>query len=441
MKVLIANVYYPPVSFGGATIVTEETTLLLSRKRDVECLVLCLDPLRPRPNTFLTRYVWNDVNVIAASAAADPYSPSYYQADPHSPSFNPYGSSYKRDAIAALNRNIIDRFSPDVALIHCVQDFGAQFVMDLSEAGVPVAIFVHDAWWICERQFMINAAGGYCFQTAIDLNVCRYCVDDIEQTRKRDFYLRSILNRADARLFPSKFFRDLHVASGIRAEQSIVVKNGVLAPKSPSSRVTPVGKTSPSVRFGFLGGLGGVKGADLIEAVFSTLPRSDYELVCVDNATNIGRRSVGFRNWRCTGKLRIREGFTRNTIDDFYDEIDVLLCPSQWKESFGLAVREALIRNKWVIVTDGGALAEDVIPGVNGTVIPLSPDPEFLKEAVLDCFIRDWSEFKNPHAHEIRTFAEQTEELYRVLLALSKRQDATRGPHAGVGMGRQYAID
>ena len=111
--------------------------------RDVECLVLCLDPLRPRPDTFLTRYVWNDVDVIATSAIADPRSPSY-----------------KRDGIAALNRNIIDQFRPDVALIHCVQDLGAQFVMDLSEAGIPVAIFVHDAWWICERQFMINAAGG-----------------------------------------------------------------------------------------------------------------------------------------------------------------------------------------------------------------------------------------------------------------------------------------
>jgi O-antigen biosynthesis protein len=438
MRVLIANVYYPPVSFGGATIVAEETTLLLSRKRDVECLVLCLDPLRPRPDTFLTRYVWDDVNVIATSAAADPNSPSY-KADPHSPSYN--RPSYKGDSIASLNRKIIDQFSPDVALIHCVQDLGAQFVMDLSEAGVPVAIFVHDAWWICERQFMINAAGGYCFQTAIDLNVCRYCVDDIDQTRERDFYLRSVLNRADARLFPSKFFRDLHIGSGIRAEHSIVVKNGVLPPKSPSSPVPRVGKILPSVRFGFLGGLGEVKGADLIEAVFSTLPRSDYELVCVDNATNIGRRSVGFNKWRCTGKLRIREGFTRNTIDDFYDEIDVLLCPSQWKESFGLAVREALIRNKWVIVTGEGALAEDVIPGVNGTVIPLSPDPEFLKQAVLDCFSRDWSVFKNPHAHEIRTFAEQTEELYRVLLALSKRQDATRELRDGVGMGRRHAVD
>jgi glycosyltransferase involved in cell wall biosynthesis len=405
MRVLIANVYYPPVAFGGSTIVAEQTTTLLSKIPGVECLVLCLDAVRPRPGTFLTRYVWNGVDVVATSATADAH-----------------GTSYVKNGIAALNRTIIEQFRPDVALIHCVQDFGAQFIIDLCSARIPVAIFLHDAWWICERQFMINSGGGYCFQTAIDLNVCRYCVNDIDQTRARDIYLRSIVNRVAARLFPSAFFRDLHIKSGIVAEHSIVVKNGVLPPESPSREAVRQGEDRPIVRFGFLGGVGPVKGAPLINSVFKTLPRTDYELICVDSVTNMGRKTVGFKSWRCTGKLRIRAGFTQQTIDNFYDEIDILLCPSQWKESFGLAVREALIRHKWVIVTAGGGIAEDVIPGVNGTVIPLAPDPEHLRDAVLDCFDKDWSLYRNPYAHEIRTFPEQAEQLYRILLDLTERR-------------------
>jgi O-antigen biosynthesis protein len=405
MRVLVANVYYPPIAFGGATIVAEQTTTLLSKMPDVECLVLCLEAVRPRAGTFLTRYVWNGVDVVATSSSADPGGPSH-----------------KKERIAALNRTVIDQFRPDVALIHCIQDFGAQFIIDLCEARIPVAIFLHDAWWICEQQFMINSGGSYCFQTAIDLNVCRYCVNDIDQTRMRDIYLRSIVNRASARLFPSTFFRDLHINSGILAEQSIVVKNGVLPPKPPSRKAVFRGEGRPIVRFGFLGGLGPVKGATLIESVFKTLPRTDYELVCVDNTTNLGSKAVGFNSWKCGGTLRIRPGFTQETIDDFYNEIDILLCPSQWKESFGLAVREALIRHKWVIVTSAGGIAEDVIPGVNGTVIPLAPYPEFLRDAVLDCFDKEWSLYKNPFAHNIRTFAEQTEELYRLLLDLTERR-------------------
>lgn len=405
MRILIANVYYPPAAFGGATIVAEQTTTRLSMIPGVECLFLCLEATPRQGVSSMTRYNWRGVDVIATSPSVDLVSPNY-----------------KRSEVAALNRSAIDQFRPDVALIHCVQDFGAEFVVELIEAGVPVAIFVHDAWWICERQFMINRHGGYCFQTAIDVNVCRFCVDDIEWTRRRDAYLRSVINRADARLFPSAFFRDLHLASGVKNERSIVVKNGVLPPSAPKKMAAAAKGRRAKVRFGFLGGLGPIKGSLLIEAVFRNLPRTDYELVCVDNVTNLGRRSLELKTWNCTGAFRVREGFTQSAIDDFYDEIDVLLCPSQWKESFGLAVREALIRHKWVIVTDAGGIAEDVKPGVNGTVIPMVPDSQFLCEAVLDCFDRDWSQYRNVNAHAIRTFDEQTEELYDVLEGLVRAQ-------------------
>jgi O-antigen biosynthesis protein len=406
MRILVVNIYYPPIAFGGATIVAEQTTTYLSKIPGVECLVLCLDAVRPRPDSLMTRYEWRGVDVIATSPAVDSDSPNY-----------------QRSKIASLNSAVIEHFHPDVALVHCVQDFGAEFVLDLFQAGVPVAIFVHDAWWLCERQFMINRLGTYCFQTTIDLAVCRFCVDEIESTRRRDAYLRSIINRADARLFPSSFFRDLYLASGVKKDRSVVVKNGVLPPATAVKASAPENRTGHSVRFGFLGGLGPVKGSSLIASVFKELPRTDYELICVDNATNVGRRSIEFYSWECTGAMRVRKGFTQSTIDEFYDEIDVLLCPSQWKESFGLAVREALIRHKWVIVTDAGGIAEDVVPGENGTIIPMVSDPQFLREAVLQCFDRDWSMYRNPHAHKVRTFAEQSEDIYRVLKQLVQSRE------------------
>jgi glycosyltransferase involved in cell wall biosynthesis len=135
---------------------------------------------------------------------------------------------------------------------------------------------------------------------------------------------------------------------------------------------------------------------------------------------NIGRRSIELYNWKCTGSFRVRNSFTSSTIDEFYQEIDVLLCPSQCKESFGLAVREVLIRHKWAIVTDAGGITEDIVPGVNGTIIPMVPDQQFLNEAVLQCFDRDWTQYRNIHAETVRTFADQSNELYRVLSDLTR---------------------
>jgi glycosyltransferase involved in cell wall biosynthesis len=153
--------------------------------------------------------------------------------------------------------------------------------------------------------------------------------------------------------------------------------------------------------------VGPIKGAENLRRVFMGLERTDYELVCVDNMTNLGLTSHQFAGWQITGALRVRPGYTQSSIDDFFDEIDVLLFPSQWKESFGLAVREALIRHKWVIATDGGGTTEDIVPGVNGTIIPLGCDINPLHAAVLECFEREWKDYRNPQADRVVTFDRQ----------------------------------
>lgn len=65
----------------------------------------------------------------------------------------------------------------------------------------------------------------------------------------------------------------------------------------------------------------------------------------------------------------------------FFDDIDVLLFPSQWKESFGLTVREALAWNVWVIATDAGGVVEDLVNGENASIIPLDGDHVPLQHA------------------------------------------------------------
>jgi O-antigen biosynthesis protein len=61
-----------------------------------------------------------------------------------------------------------------------------------------------------------------------------------------------------------------------------------------------------------------------------------------------------------------------------------LLFPTQWKESFGLTIREALARNVRVITTDAGGVIDDISPGRNGFIVPFANSVEALKQAVLD---------------------------------------------------------
>jgi glycosyltransferase involved in cell wall biosynthesis len=203
-------------------------------------------------------------------------------------------------------------------------------------------------------------------------------------------------------------------------EKSRVIKNGVKSVLLSSNKKLFT-ESKNKVRFGYVGGAGPVKGSHLIHSVFKDFPRNDYELICVDNLGNLNGKTADFFNWKITGNYRVRSAYTQDTIDEFFDEIDVLLFPSQCKESFGLAVREALIRHKWVVCTNGGGTVEDIIDGINGRVIPMVQDTSYLIRAVEEVFDIDWVTYKNPYADQIHTFDDQACELRSLLMDISNQ--------------------
>jgi glycosyltransferase involved in cell wall biosynthesis len=167
------------------------------------------------------------------------------------------------------------------------------------------------------------------------------------------------------------------------------------------------------LRLGFVGGEGPAKGSDLIKAALRELPHTDYELHVVDAALNLGRRHIFEEVWQVPGTLKIVPAYTQATIDEFFASVDVLLFPTQCKESFGLTVREAMLRDTWVIATDAGGAVEDIIDGENGDIVPLINGYEPFREA-LRRLLDDPSRldgYRNPHPELIRVFADQAQEL------------------------------
>jgi glycosyltransferase involved in cell wall biosynthesis len=128
---------------------------------------------------------------------------------------------------------------------------------------------------------------------------------------------------------------------------------------------------------------------------------------------NMGGSWHNSQYWDIPGKVSFIPAYSQDTIDAFFSKIDVLLFPTQWKESFGLTVREALVRDVWVIATDAGGVSEDLVDGVNSTVIPFDSDHLVLKDAIEACIERnDWHSYKNPHREKVRGYEEQAVELH-----------------------------
>ena len=399
LRVLSANIFFPPQSFGGATVVAQEMAARLAARDDVELCVFTSRPSLPdRPGSLL-RYDWNGVPVFANSLS--PPSDQVVQLD------NPQ--------MVETFGLLLDAVRPDVVHAHSIQGFGAPILRLCQERGIPYVVTLHDAWWLCDRQFMVRADNRYCHQMRIDLRVCQNCVPHARHLDLRMRIMMGALRGASLLLSPSESHRQLYLANGIEPDRIRVNRNGIRLPQRPHRSRAPGTK----LRFGFVAGAEAIKGFQLIRKAFEDLSSGDWELVLVDNTLNLGFRSIDVRRWKVRGTITVVPAYTQDGLDAFFDRLDVLLFPSQWKESFGLSVREALARDVWVIATEEGGQAEEIQDGVNGRLIPMDGREDGLLDAVNELLLAPdrLDHHRNPHAGGIASYDDQAAELLALLAA------------------------
>ncbi|QWK79610.1 glycosyltransferase [Ochrobactrum sp. BTU1] len=388
-RILSANIYFYPRSFGGATIIAEQMISRLSNDEGIEHFVLTIDQEIDGPDYSLKRYKALGAEVIAIKTPI-------YRSN--------VDMLYDRKMLKIF-RNILEATDPDLVHLHSIQGLGLALPEACRETGVPYTITVHDTWWLCGRQFMVNDRNEFCQQRRLDPVICSVCVSDAKFEIYRREMSRLALNNAIRILAPSQYIRNIYIANGVDSEKITLNKNGVREPnRNLNSDPRPL-------TFGYVGGKTEIKGWDMVVKAFNELSSAyDIRLAVVDNALNLGYRSIDKSEFINHDKVDVVPAYKQETIDDFFSTIDVLLFPTQAMESFGLTVREAQIRGKWVITTEAGGAIEDINDGVNGTVIPMAKNPKYLIEAMKE-IIEEFSTkppLVNPH---IVTFAEQAEDL------------------------------
>ncbi|WP_173576260.1 glycosyltransferase [Acetobacter fallax] len=396
LRVMSANIYFAPRSFGGATLIAEEMVRQLSG-RGMDLAVFTSAPFLDGRHASSIRYEEDGAPVVA--------TPLSIHIDRVAGLDNPRCS--------AQFSAWLDAFRPDVVHFHSVQGLGLGLTQLCLERRIPYVITLHDAWWLCERQFMVRQDGRYCFQRHIDLKVCAMCVPEARHLGLRADMMNASLKSATLLLTPSQSHRALYMENGIAADRIKVNRNGFAWPKT---KRTPR-KSGMPLRFGYVGGAEAVKGYPLIRKAFEALDQGDWELVLIDNKLNLGFSSIHADDWKVQGSVKVLPAYSQDTMDAFYEQIDVLLFPSQWMESYGLTVREALARDVWVISTSPGGQAEDIVDGVNGTLIPLDGRPESLRSAVEGVLAQKerFDDYNNPLKSGLPTFEGQAVELMTFL--------------------------
>jgi glycosyltransferase involved in cell wall biosynthesis len=406
-RILSVNVFYAPRSFGGATIVAEEINEMVHAEGEFAVYAVTTFPSTIIPAYTVKRYAAKGVDVFGIGIP-ETTDPRLQFEDP---------------SVGRPVQEIIAAVQPDLVHFHCIQDIGV-CALDLCQTlNIPYVVTLHDAWWLCGRQFMLDANYSYCHQENIDLAVCARCVEDMQLNNYRHNRLTTALSGAEKLLAPSQFFADLYVKNGFLPGKVKVNKNGVKRPQSYNKKY----RNKP-LCFAYVGGNTRVKGVDLVRDVFGSLQEYSVRLIVADNAINLGYSSYPDNYFSPVPDVEIVPAYTQDTIDQFFSGVDVLLFPTQWKESFGLTVREAIARDVWVIATDAGGVSEDIVHGENGFVIPLNDRGTALRNAVIETIERyacmgndEEIVLKKDHIRYFEDQAAEITQIYRSLIISENR--------------------
>ncbi|MBF2072466.1 MAG: tetratricopeptide repeat protein [Synechococcales cyanobacterium C42_A2020_086] len=385
-KLLIVNVFYPPQSIGGGTrIVKDNVDVLLAEYGDIyDISVFTSDDNNPTPYQ-VQEYVYDGVPVTKVS------TPTRAGMD----------WLYQDATLYELFTQYLQFHQPDLIHFHCVQRLTASVVEAAADQGIPYVVTLHDAWWISDHQFLVNASGEECADQQNDPLIIARDTQNLQDSMRRRRYLKQCLDRAGAVLAVSENFAEFYRRNGV--PQTRTNRNGILPqplfPRQPAQQ---------RVRLAHVGGISAHKGFYLLKQAIEAAQLSNCELTVIDHALNVG--SIRREKWGST-PVTYRAKVPQDKMPEFYSTIDVLIAPSTWRESFGLVTREAAAAKVWVVASNKGALAEDLLPGVNGDVFSADHPEELVQ--ILQRIDRHPHIYQQPVSISvpIRTTQDQVNEL------------------------------
>lgn len=340
--ILVVNVYFAPNTYGGATVVAEEVSQALIRRGGVRITAVSLCR---RADLAPYTVVKVEKNGIVNYLINVPEQRSYVQA-------------YDNPDVTERLVELIAYLMPDLVHVHCIQEIGTGIFTAAQTVGAPVVLSVHDFWWICERQFMQRIDQRYCGQNPVRIEACKGCATDYSAAKVRHAHLAGIGAQAAVVTYPSHFARDLSEASGFAQGKGAVWENGVHLPSHGFFEAQTARRQADSrLAFGYLGGPSQIKGWPQIKQAFQDIGRDNFKVHVVEGSLD-GSWWQGVNLDGLQGEWLVHPRFVQAQMDEFYAGIDVLLFMSQWKETYGLAIREALARGIRVIQTDSGGTVE-----------------------------------------------------------------------------------
>lgn len=243
---------------------------------------------------------------------------------------------YRRETTHVLEE-VIRTFRPDVVHTHSVAGLSSTALAAPSRLGVGHVHTLHDYWLLCQRSSLVARDGTVCDRRCINCTlISRFRNGVIERHPPH-----VVLAVSDA-------IAAEHVALGWMGKCLRVVRNPI-ASRVPVAR-RPVG---PLPTFGYLGRLTPTKGVHTLLAAFRAAGIPGARLIIGgDGPLRAELAAEG------TDGVEIEGWLDADARERFFERVDCLVVPSEWKDPAPLVLNEAAARGVPVIGSRIGGIPE-----------------------------------------------------------------------------------
>jgi glycosyltransferase involved in cell wall biosynthesis len=319
----------------------------------------------------------------------------------------PFQLLYKNPYLGEWFGSYLTDFQPEMLHVNSGYLLGGTIIEEAKKAGLPVALTLHEYWFLCPINSLLQTSGRVCSQP-VPASQCKWCLlakkrrfrvidqklngklgdafshaisnpllssfaeqdEDIRDINDRRTYLRQVFQMVDLVISPSKFLIEKMKAYGFHHPNMIQLPYGLetIPAELPDREESP-----EKLRIGYRGRISPEKGIDILIEAFKKVTGDQLSLLIYgDINERMPYDRYLLKMAREDRRIHFMGRYSNRELPKIMEGIDISVVPSRWYENQPYTILESFAYGIPVIATNLGGMSEMIVDGGNGLLFELN---------------------------------------------------------------------